>query len=202
MRPAGRQHSFERKSMAVVCFRYNAIREGSDLTFDELLSPDRLYAAALHIPAGSGLYGAWFTDALRDVVPYDGCHTAHGRTLLYIGKAKDLSVRPCNQHVAGKCRGSTLRRAVVAVAAELIGVVPVSIVDAGGVRRLTLLGDGEARLTSWMQRHVAFSCILHKEPEAIEREAILAGRVPLNSDGNHHHQFHPRLNVLRTACGR
>ena len=172
------------------------------MTFDELLSPERLYPAALHIPAGSGLYGVWFTDALRDVVPYDGCHTAHGRTLLYIGIAKDLSNRPRKQHVAGKCRGSTLRRAVVAVAAELIGVQPVSILDAGGMRRLTLLNDGEARLTSWMQRHAAFSCILHKEPEVIEREAILAGRVPLNCDDNHQHPFYPRLSALRTACGR
>lgn len=79
------------------------------------------------VPAVNGVYFWWFKD-IPPGVPTEGCVTAEGYTLLYVGISPDKCGKPNRRsnlrqrlktHFSGNAEGSTLRRTLgISLASE------------------------------------------------------------------------------------
>jgi hypothetical protein len=158
------------------------------------------------VPAVAGVY-AWYFDRVPPGVPTNGCHLAHGATLLYVGispKAPPAKGTPSRQtvrhriryHYRGNAEGSTLRLTLGCLLAEELGI---GLRRVGSGRRMTFGPDGESRLTAWMADHACVVWTVTDRPWELERQLIRSLVLPLNLDQNQHSPFHQRLSEIRAA---
>jgi hypothetical protein len=175
-----------------------------------LLAPARLYTRAealarpSAVPATAGVY-AWYFDQVPDRVPVDGCRTADGHTLLYVGispkrpsadgSASRQSLRTrVRYHYRGNAYGSTLRLTLGSLLADELGI---QLRRVGSGTRLTF-SSGEAALSEWMDRHAKVCWLETAAPWLIEHELIQSIYLPLNLDQNTHSTFRRELSAIRS----
>src|SRR3954451_3191633 len=102
------------------------IASGSEVSIRALLAPPRTFTREevlkrpSPVPSSPGVY-AWYFDQVPSKVPVEGCHTALGATLLYVGISPKAPSRDGAQqsrqslrtriryHYRGNAAGSTLR---------------------------------------------------------------------------------------------
>lgn len=155
-------------------------------------------------PQEPGIYAWWFRQAPVDV-PIDASIERDGMRLMYVGispkappkggarsSSKSLRKR-IRDHYFGNAYGSTLRLSLGCLLADEIGI---SLQVVGSGKRMTF-GDGEAKLTGWMEQNACVSWIVHSEPWTLERTVIQRFSLPINLDGNREHPFHAILSATR-----
>jgi hypothetical protein len=175
-----------------------------------LLTPSRLFTRAevlarpSPVPAAPGVYG-WYFDQVPDRVPVDGCQSADGHTLLYVGiSPKSPSaegLKPSRQtlrsrvryHYGGNAYGSTLRLSLGSLLAEELGI-QLRLVGSG--TRLTF-SLGETALSGWMERHAKVCWLETAAPWLLEHELIQKVFLPLNLDQNSYSTFRAELSGIR-----
>ena len=175
-----------------------------------LLTPQRLFTRAevldrpSPVPASPGVY-AWYFDQILDRVPVDGCRTAHGHTLLYVGispkrpsadglKASKQTLRKrVRYHYRGNAYGSTLR---LTLGSLLAAELDIQLRLVGSGNRLTF-SSGEAVLSDWMDRHAKVCWLETASPWVLEHDLIKMLVLPLNLDQNSHSAFQSELSALR-----
>lgn len=178
----------------------------------KLLAPARLFtrtdvlARPSAVPAAAGVY-AWYFDEVPDQVPVDGCRSAHGHTLLYVGispkrpsadglKLSRQTLRTrVRYHYRGNAYGSTLRLTLGSLLAAELGI-QLRLVGSG--TRLTF-SSGEATLSDWMDRHAKVCWLETPTPWLLEHELIQNVSLPLNLDQNRHSSFWQDLSAIRAS---
>ena len=156
------------------------------------------------VPAVNGVYFWWFKQ-IPPGVPTDGCITANGYTLLYVGISPDKKGKPNSRsnlrkriktHYGGNAAGSTLRRTLgVLLAAE--SNFPLRRVGSGN--RTTLTHSGEQWLDKWMEINAMVHWVVHEEPWLLEETLIASIPLPLNIQGSTH-AFKPTLSAMRSQA--
>lgn len=130
-----------------------------------------------------GLY-AWFVDVEGATELSEGATETILSGLIYAGQAgagsskASLGQRIGRNHLSGRITGSTFRMTLAALLADRLGLS-----DEGGD---ALAGDGEARLSEWMRRHLAVSWVPVPDRAAVspmEHELLAAVDPPLNLMG-------------------
>lgn len=178
---------------------------------EALLNPTRLYARAevlarpSPVPAESGVY-AWYFRQVPPRVPTEGCITAHGLTLLYVGiSPSEASARKDSRnppqlrkrlrtHLRGKASTSTLRFTLGCLLSERLGI------HLQRVRGRYTFAEGETLLNAWLDDN-AFVCWLPTpQPWVVEDALIASTDLPLNLRGNERHPFFPQLRAVRQAA--
>ena len=161
------------------------------------------------VPRASGVY-AWYFREVPRLIPIDGCRTAHGATLLYVGispkRPPSNGAPPSRQslrqrvryHYRGNAAGSTLRLTLGCLLASHIGTV---LRRVGSGERFTF-ADREAVLSAWMERNALVVWVPTEAPWDLEEELITSVPLPLNLDQNRGHPFHSTLSELRRAARR
>ncbi|MCA0350422.1 MAG: hypothetical protein LCH85_00370 [Chloroflexi bacterium] len=141
------------------------------------------------IPAESGLYGWWFK-TLPPQVSGAGCLQVDGWTLLHIGispsghnptSTRHLRKRLAD-HVSGKANRSTLRMSLGCLLSEQLNLRLV----AHGANNYLTFGEGEQRLSYWLQQHTGVSWMLHAQPWSIKPDILSQYVFPLNIKKNDH----------------
>ena len=184
----------------------------TDKTSDTLLSPPRLWSAQEVLttdraPRRPGIY-AWYFREIPPGVPTEGCITALGCTLLYVGispqcppangrKPSQGTVRSrLRSHFRGNASESTLRQTLGCLLAAQLGI---ELRRVGRGERLTF-GTGEARLSEWMGQNALVCWAETREPWIVEDRLIRAVCLPLNLHQNAVHPFHSALSACRAAA--
>lgn len=181
-----------------------------ELALSRLTHPDHLWSRseclshASPVPAASGLYG-WYFRELPPGVDGSACVRRLGRTLLYVGIAPSRPLGynslPSTQslksrirmHYAGNAEASTLRRSLGALLRTKLKL------QADATRRSKSLGEGEPRLSDWMERNAFVTWIEYPCPWAIERQVIGRLDLPLNLAHNRAHPFWMKLTEARST---
>lgn len=171
-----------------------------------LVKPERLWSRAevlvrdCPVPRAPGVY-AWYFRHVPKAVPREGCLTAHGATLLYVGisprrpptngaPASRQSLRSrIRYHYGGNAAGSTLRLTLGCLLAAEIGT---TLRRVGSGQRFTF-ADREQDLSEWMERNALVTWLPTEAPWELERTLITSISLPLNRDQNHSHPFHETL---------
>ena len=177
-----------------------------------LTQPDHLWSRSeclshpSPVPASCGLYG-WYFRELPPRVDGSGCVRRLRCALLYVGIAPSRPLgyngRPTTQslrsririHYAGNAEGSTLRRSLGVLLRTKLKL------QADLTRRSKSFGEGEARLSDWMERNAYVSWIEYPEPWAIEKQVIEKLDLPLNLAHNRAHPFWMNLTEARSRLG-
>jgi hypothetical protein len=140
------------------------------------------------VPAERGVY-AWFFKEVPPGVPTDGCILQNGLTLLYVGISPSsdggrgtLRSR-LRQHMRGNAEGSTLRLSLGCLLSKRLKI---RLQRVGGGTRLTFGVEGEAKLSSWMDKNAFVAWKEHPKPWAVERRLLKELALPLNLDQNDH----------------
>jgi hypothetical protein len=110
-----------------------------------------------------------------------------------IPSASTLLSRIGGNHLGGRVRNSTLRRTLASV------LIEPQVLMLIGPKRLTV--ESEARLTSWMERHLSLAiCVVDSGAQlaALEAQVVEALRPPLNIDHVPSGALHQWLLELRT----
>ena len=164
----------------------------------EFQAPMRLWTRgelsghARAIPPGPGLY-AWYFDAH----PCEGIvgvgTKVDGFDLLYVGIASSLRRRLVT-HMNGTARRSTLRMTLGCLLADSLGL---KLVPNSGRYNF---GDGEARISGWLDSHARVTWVEHPEPKSVEGDIVRALRTPLNRGHNAEHPYYATLGALRAAA--
>lgn len=175
-----------------------------------LLNPERLFTRAevldrpSPVPASPGVY-AWYFDQIPNRVPVDGCFTAHGQTLLYVGispkrpsadglkMSKQTLRKRVRYHYRGNAYGSTLR---LTLGSLLAAELDIQLRRVGSGTRLTF-SSGEAVLSDWMGRHAKVCWLETAAPWVLEHDLIEEVVLPLNLDQNSHSAFQSELSAIR-----
>jgi hypothetical protein len=151
-------------------------------------------------PWEPGIYAWWF-ERSPGAVPVDGVVERDGRRLLYVGIARSsasgnatLRSRICGNHLRGTARTSTLRKTLGCLLADELGLCPVLLPGAK-----YNFGDGETRLTQWMQQYARVCWVATPEPWEIESELFRKLTLPLNIKENPSNPFGEVLKALRKA---
>jgi hypothetical protein len=159
------------------------------------------------VPATDGLY-AWYFSNVPQAVPTEGCLTADGKTLLYIGIAPDKASKPNSRqsllhriryHYRGNAEGSTLRRTLGVLLEEKSGF-PLRRVGSGN--RITLTHAGERHLDKWMEQNAFVAWVACPNAWVLERALLSQISCPLNLKDNNHHSFALVLNGMRREALR
>lgn len=172
--------------------------------------PEKTYSRAevmsrpTPVPAVNGIYFWWFKE-IPPEVPTEGCITADGYTLLYVGISPDKRGKPNSRsnlrqrfktHYSGNAEGSTLRRTLgILLASE--SNFPLRRVGSG--TRTTFTHSGEQWLDHWMEQNAKVHWIAHVEPWILEESLIGTLALPLNIQGNSH-TFKPLLSAMRSKA--
>lgn len=182
----------------------------SEDVMSRLLAPERLFTRAevlarpSPVPAAAGVY-AWYFDEVPDQVPVDGCRSADGHTLLYVGispkrpsgdglKLSRQTLRTrVRYHYRGNAYGSTLRLTLGSLLAVELGI---QLRRVGSGTRLTF-SSGEATLSDWMDRHAKVCWLQTAAPWLLEHDLIQRVSLPLNLDQNSHSVFRRELSAIR-----
>ncbi|WP_199306928.1 GIY-YIG nuclease family protein [Pseudanabaena sp. FACHB-2040] len=186
----------------------------NEADFQALLKPTRLWSRSevlngvCPLPREPGIY-AWYFREIPPGVPTEGCIQANGTTLLYLGiSPKKLPsngssangrqlVSRVREHFKGNAEGSTLRLTLGCLLADTIQI-ELRRVGSSGKRRT--FGDGEHRLSEWMETNAFITWFTVQEPWLLEQRLIAEVSLPLNLEHNQHHPFHSELSALRRHC--
>lgn len=173
-----------------------------------LIRPDSLYKPSTVLQSLDaqifGVYGWWFRRGSLPV-PTAGTAECTEGCLLYVGIApvnasskSDLRNRLGN-HIANDASRSTLRKALGCLLAEPLKLsFRVTRTSNEGRTLYYGLGEGEARLSAWMEKHATISWIEHPQPWLLEPDALRMLTLPLNVSGNEHCKFSSVLHEMRT----
>jgi hypothetical protein len=165
-----------------------------------LWSRAAILARPCPIPRESGVYG-WFFRSAPPAVPTNGCVSAEGAVLLYVGisprQYRAEGVPPSTQnlrtriryHLRGNAEGSTLRLTLGCLLEAELGL---KLQRVGSGRRLTF-GNGEQNLSDWLHHNALVTWLPHPSPWDIEERALQMLSLPLNLDRNESHSFQPAL---------
>ncbi|MCX8972084.1 hypothetical protein NLN78_00725 [Citrobacter portucalensis] len=141
------------------------------------------------VPAVNGVYFWWFKE-IPPGVPTEGCITAEGYTLLYVGISPDKRGKPNSRsnlrkrlktHYSGNAAGSTLRRTLGVLLSEKSSF-PLRRVGSGS--RMTFTHPGEQWLDLWMEQNARVHWIPADAPWELEDTLITSIPLPLNIQGN------------------
>ncbi|NIH89234.1 hypothetical protein FHW31_000599 [Enterobacter asburiae] len=156
------------------------------------------------VPAVNGVYFWWFKE-IPPGVPTEGCITAEGYTLLYVGISPDKRGKPNSRsnlrkrlksHYSGNAAGSTLRRTLGVLLSD-ISHFSLRRVSSGS--RMTFTHPGEQWLDLWMEQNARVHWIPIDAPWELEDKLIASVPLPLNIQGNAH-SFKPTLSGMRTQA--
>ena len=156
------------------------------------------------VPAVNGVYFWWFKE-IPPGVPTEGCITAEGYTLLYVGISPDKRGKPNSRsnlrqrirtHYSGNAAGSTLRRTLGVL---LSGKSNFPLRRVGSGSRMTFTHPGEQWLDAWMEENARVHWIPVEAPWEVEDRLIATIPLPLNIQGNGH-GFKSRLSGMRTQA--
>jgi hypothetical protein len=149
------------------------------------------------------LYG-WYFDELPPGIDATRCVYANGFALLYVGiaptRALGLDGRPSKSslksrirmHYAGNAESSTLRLTLGSLLAPQLGLRRASTSSKS-------FGEGERRISEWMDANAYVTWIEHAEPWSIEPGVIASLNLPLNLAHNPDHPFRERLRQARSS---
>lgn len=169
--------------------------------------PQRLYGRSelmeqsSLIPTEHGIYFWWFKK-IPQGIPTEHCVTYKEYTLLYVGISPDKKTKPNSKstlrtrlktHFAGNAEGSTLRRTLGILLAEMSGY-PLRRVGSGN--RMTFTHAGEQWLDAWLEDNAYVSWEICEEPWNIEENFFEQTVLPLNLKGNQH-PFKETLSAMR-----
>ena len=137
-------------------------------------------------PAAPGVYGWWF-DAVPPGVPLESVVERDGWWWLYVGVAKAHAAsrstlrRRLQNHCRDRCASSTLRRTLAVLLADELRLA----FGRTAAGKMTLVGEGEERLTGWMAAHARVAWMTDDEPWKLEAALIRGGpAIPLNIEGS------------------
>jgi len=156
------------------------------------------------VPAVNGVYFWWFKE-IPPGVPTEGCITADGFTLLYVGISPDKRGKPNSRsnlrqrirtHYSGNAAGSTLRRTLGVL---LSGKSSFPLRRVGSGSRMTFTHPGEQWLDAWMEENARVHWIPVETPWEVEDRLIATIPLPLNIQGNGH-CFKIMLSGMRTQA--
>lgn len=156
------------------------------------------------VPAVNGVYFWWFKE-IPPGVPTEGCITAEGYTLLYVGISPDKRGKPNSRsnlrqrlktHYSGNAAGSTLRR-TLGVLLSGVSCFPLRRVGSGS--RMTFTHLGEQWLDLWMEQNARVHWIPAEAPWELEDKLIDSIPLPLNIQGNAH-KFKLTLSGMRSQA--
>ncbi|WP_336983296.1 MULTISPECIES: GIY-YIG nuclease family protein [unclassified Cedecea] len=156
------------------------------------------------VPAVNGVYFWWFKK-IPPGVPTEGCITAEGYTLLYVGISPDKRGKPNSRsnlrqrirtHYSGNAAGSTLRRTLGVL---LSGESSFPLRRVGSGSRMTFTHPGEQWLDLWMEQNARVHWIPAEAPWELEDKLIASIPLPLNIQGNIH-KFKPTLSGMRSQA--
>ena len=172
---------------------------------DALLSPSRIcsrsefLARSCPVPKEGGIY-AWYFRELPPAVPCCRVPEFKGLKLLYIGtspataNSRNNLRRRIRADFNRNASCSTLRMTLGCLLADKLSIV---VRRAGG--RLTF-GEGEAKLSDWMEANAYVAWVEHERPWSIEEEIIRKVSPLLNLDHNKESCFHRELSEIRRQC--
>jgi hypothetical protein len=179
------------------------------------LAPDHwLRTAPLHtraevvgrpcpVPASPGVYAWFFRDLFPGMELADRL-TRDGFTLLYVGISPSreagtsgLRVR-LRTHCRGNAYASTLRLSLGSLLCGELSLFP----QYRNGRLRPIFGEGEVRLSAWMDENTRVTWHEHPAPWDEESALIRELDLPLNLRENERHPFYPRLRAARKALGR
>jgi len=150
---------------------------------------------------------AWYFRELPPGVNPAGCAEFDGHALLYVGIAatralgrnglpsKNSLRTRIRMHYSGSAEGSTLRLTLGALLAERL-----DLRRRPGARGKSF-GDGERRLSEWMEENAEVAWMVHPEPWVIEGSVIGRLYLPFNLAHNRSHPFHDQLAAARSRLG-
>jgi hypothetical protein len=159
------------------------------------------------VPRESGVY-AWYFKSIPPSVPIANCERFGDLTLLYAGisprrpssDGKSVSQQKLRNrirsHYKGNASSSTLRLTLGCLLAETLSI---RLQKTGSSNRLTF-GNGESRLSAWMQEHATVTWMCHSEPWDFEKELIKYICLPLNLHGNSQREFYKKLTAIRRGA--
>jgi hypothetical protein len=159
-------------------------------------------SAASPLPRSPGVY-LWFFKDIPPGVPALDCCRAHDAVLLYAGISPDHRAKANSKqnlrsrlrhHLRGNAEGSTLRRTLGILLAEISGF-PLRRVGSG--KRMTLTHAGEQWLDHWLDQPAMLFWYEMVDPWLLEEEVIRSVACPLNIRNNDHHPFNTVLRRRR-----
>ena len=178
-----------------------------DLTNADWFSRAEALSRPSPVPSEPGVY-AWFFREVPTGVPTANCLAREGYTLLYVGispkapprnggKPSSQNLRKrIRQHLAGNASGSTLR---LSLGCLLGGSLGIELRPKGRTRRLTF-GDGEEKLSAWLDENTRVTWLVHSRPWEVEPSLIADLDLPLNIDHNAGHSFCQELRRVRAGA--
>ena len=176
----------------------------------DLLRPSRLWGRSevlvrdCPVPREPGVY-AWYFRDVPPGVPNQGCLTANGATLLYVGispKRPSTNGAPASRqslrsriryHFRGNAAGSTLR---LSLGCLLRNELQMDLRRVGSGERFTF-AEKETALSGWMDRNALVVWTPSRTPWTVEEALIETVLLPLNLDQNRRHPFHHVLSASR-----
>jgi hypothetical protein len=165
----------------------------------EFYLPTRLYLpsevlASIEDRSTKGVYGWWFKN-LPLQIPVAESKTFEGFTLLYVGtgpstaRSQRFLRERLSDHIRSDSTKSTLRRSLACLMAEGLGLeFQVARVShrkrSGRVTPHFGLGEGEVKLSRWMEENARISWIADNSRWTLESDLIQLLALPLNLDAN------------------
>lgn len=171
---------------------------------DELRSSTPTSASRLRgvrVPAAPGLYAWWHAPGLLPGMT----HGASGPTLsadgclelAYVGIAGSLRGRLDGDHLGSSTGKSTLRRALGAWLGAEQGWI-----TEWRSSRVQHDAMSEKAMTTWMEKHLSVTWVLHESPHDVESGVITILAPPLNHQFNQSHPNWPALDTARREWRR
>ena len=178
----------------------------------EFVSPKQLYRPSEVLESiddrTKGVYGWWFRHAsVPRIVPLDGVREFAGMLLLYVGtgptaKSKRFLRDRMKNHIDPDATRSTLRRTLGCLLAESLDLeFKVTRSNrrkqSGSIVLHFGLGDGELRLSDWMETNTQVSWVKCDLPWEQESDLIREVVLPLNLKDNDRQPFAKVLRGIR-----
>lgn len=130
----------------------------------------------------------------------ESCHSFIGMDpILYVGAARYSSIRKrASDHLFGDARKSTFRQSLGIALAPVLNLHPVVSSARSGFH----FGDGEAALSGWIQGNLSLTCVVTREPIALERQVVRQNHPPFNIKEREWDAFARQLSARRQAVTR
>lgn len=171
-----------------------------------LLSGEQLAADLSLLPDQRGVYiavGRAIIPLLNEQGYYgvaSSCHDFIGMDpIAYVGCAFGTSIRQrVGHHLFGDSRKSTLRQSLGVCLAAKLRLKAVGVHGRSGFH----FGDGEIRLSAWIQAHLSFTFQISGRPIELERSLMKAHHPPFNIKEREWDPFARQLSAARQAMSR
>lgn len=137
--------------------------------------PVELGVAVKRLGRAGGVYAWWAPPSVLPDLPGPPNDHVPSLRLLYLGRATNLRGRILRNHLR-RSGSSTLRR-------TLAGLLVSEGYRTTWTDRVVLIGEDEARLTSWMYAHLRLTWAQDPEPNSVEAELVRRLHPPLNVHG-------------------